>query len=117
MIDPEVLASNQKRMGPRFEMMLGAYLEDADLYAQRIVEGTAQADWETVSISAHTLKSSSRLMGAATVSDAAFQIERQSKAIAAGEEQPSAEFRQAVASIGGLVAAARAAFQAAVPVS
>ena len=112
-VDPEILAANRQRMGARFEMMLDAYLEDADLYAQRIVQGTAQADWATVSISAHTLKSSSRLMGAMGVSDAALQIERHSKAIAAGEEQPSAEFRQAVTSIGGLVTAARSEFQAA----
>ncbi len=83
-IDPSVFQDNKRKMGDRFPLLVTAYLEDSFKYKSAILEGAANQNWEAVSISAHTLKSSSRLVGAAQLSDLAAGIERHAKSLQAG---------------------------------
>lgn len=80
-IDSEVISANKKKMGPRFAQLIGAYLEDSLKYKAAIVEGAAAKNWDAVAIGAHTLKSSSRLVGAMKLSEAAAKIESQAKGL------------------------------------
>tara|TARA_E500000318_G_scaffold15_1_gene20 strand:+ start:6811 stop:9915 length:3105 start_codon:yes stop_codon:yes gene_type:complete len=80
-IDSEIINGNKKKMGSRFTQLIGAYLEDSVKYRTAIIEGAAAKDWDAVAIGAHTLKSSSRLVGAVKLSEAAAQIESQAKGL------------------------------------
>ncbi|MDH3663989.1 MAG: response regulator, partial [Alphaproteobacteria bacterium] len=74
-IDEEILDGIRESMGDQFGVILQYYLEDADDYVAKIGQARAAGDIEAMVAPAHTLKSSSRQIGALQVSKLAEQIE------------------------------------------
>lgn len=75
LIDDQVLSRMRERMGAKFEMLLNAYLEDSTRYIEEIETGLSEGDATAPTRAAHTMKSSSRLLGAFAVGEAAAALE------------------------------------------
>ncbi|MFK7967900.1 MAG: Hpt domain-containing protein [Rickettsiaceae bacterium] len=62
-------------MGDRFPKMIEYFLEDTQMYMEEIKRGLTEQDLQTILISAHTIKSSAKQLGADRLSDIALQLE------------------------------------------
>ena len=82
-INQKIALELKKSLGGKFPIMIGYYIEDAEIYCKNIEIGLAEKDNKKVASSAHPLKSSSRQIGAVSLGDMAGYIEE--KAIEAGE--------------------------------
>ena len=66
--------------GDRFGKILAAYNEQGSAYVTALTEGFEKGDRDAVAFSCHTLKSSAGLLGAKTLSDACFAMEKEVRA-------------------------------------
>ena len=74
-IDMHVFAIAQQTLGLKLPTILSYYLEDADSYLHRIHDAITRHDPAAAIIPAHTLKSSSRQLGAHQLADLAEKTE------------------------------------------
>src|ERR1700712_2966165 len=75
MIDTQAFDEAKAMMQNKFQKVIGYYLEDADNYIETIQEGLENQDAEIIIPAAHTIKSSSRQIGAFFLADYAAIIE------------------------------------------
>jgi CheY-like chemotaxis protein len=73
--DPSAFADAQTALGSKFHIVLSYYVEDAQSYIDRIAEAIQKNDLKAVIAPAHTLKSSSRQLGAIALADLAARAE------------------------------------------
>jgi HPt (histidine-containing phosphotransfer) domain-containing protein len=74
-LDLEALQEAKAMMKAKFPTMVQYFLEDSQSYLEEIQTGISQANLSKLIPAAHTLKSSSRQMGAILMSDMAKNIE------------------------------------------
>jgi len=74
-LDQEILSEARDMMKARFPDMVKFYLEDSASYLKAIRGGLDESDPQKIISSAHTIKSSSRQLGAILVSEIAKDIE------------------------------------------
>ncbi len=74
-LDETIIAEAKQMMQAKFSIMAQYYFEDSDGYIAAIRDSIAHQRMDEVVSPAHTLKSSSRQMGALRVSELAKQIE------------------------------------------
>ncbi|MFT4076670.1 MAG: Hpt domain-containing protein [Asticcacaulis sp.] len=74
-LDMAAVSEARAMFKAKFPTMCGYYLEDAEGYVNAIGSAIASGDVTAIVSPAHTLKSSSRQMGAALVSGIAKEIE------------------------------------------
>jgi len=74
-IDQSVLDDAKEVMGDKMSMIIEYFLEDSQTYMRDIDTALPANDFETIAARAHTLKSSSREMGANQVSEIARELE------------------------------------------
>lgn len=67
-----------------YEEMLGEFALEAQKGLEDLIQGYASRDWERYALRAHTIKSTSRMIGAKEVSEKARQLEHSAKT---GEEE------------------------------
>ena len=79
LIDREALASFRARMKTKFPAMVSIYLEDTERYIREIAESFGKGELSEVIRPAHTIKSSSRIVGATAVSKLAADLEALAK--------------------------------------
>ncbi len=77
-------------MKRRFATMIEYFLEDTQNYIEQINKGVENGDYTAIVVPAHTIKSSSRQMGAITVSDLSKDLE----ALARAEEVSFEKIRE-----------------------
>jgi len=73
--DEDVFNEAKSVMSAIFSEMLEAYIEDSQMYIDKIKDGFANNDKELIVHSAHPLKSSSAVLGGVSVSEIAKDIE------------------------------------------
>lgn len=91
-IDPAIFNEAQTMMKKRFGEMLTYYLEDAVTYLGEIRAGLEEKSAKKIYPAAHTIKSSSKQIGAIKVSDIAKDVEFTSRTIAEGGESGANTF-------------------------
>ena len=80
-LNQETFNDNQMKLGARYRTLVEAFLEEAEQYRTEILDGISQHRWAVVATSAHTLKSTSILMGASRLSRLAETIEQRARAL------------------------------------
>lgn len=83
-LDQEALDEVREVLEARFGQILEFYFEDSDGYIEALRQAVAEDSAEKAVSPAHTLKSSSRQMGAFRVSEIARQIEELARGAVAG---------------------------------
>jgi HPt (histidine-containing phosphotransfer) domain-containing protein len=83
LLDPATIEEARAMFKAKFPTMAGYYLEDAAGYVDNIRQAVMSGNVQAIVTPAHTLKSSSRQMGAFGVSDIAKEIEAEARAGAA----------------------------------
>jgi len=94
-IDVDALAAAKEASGGKFGVILGYYLEDAQIYIDGIAEALQQHDLNAALIPAHTLKSSSLQFGATELAALAARVEN------AARQEPGSETPEALAALVG----------------
>ncbi len=84
-IDADIFTNAREMLGDKLGTVISYYLEDADNFITRIAEAVAKNDPNAVVLPAHTLKSSSRQLGAITIADLAARIEMNARSQVNGE--------------------------------
>lgn len=84
-INMQAAKETKQVMGENFSLMIEYFLEDTAMYMNSITEGLASKDAECIKIPAHTIKSSSKQLGADRLSELARQIEYLSTDILEGK--------------------------------
>ena len=74
-LDMEAITEAQETMKAKFPTMVQYFIEDTEAYISNIKDGIDNAKAEKIISPAHTLKSSSRQMGATHISNIARKIE------------------------------------------
>ena len=74
-LDQVAVVKAKSMMKRRFPTMIEYFLEDTQNYLEQIKQGLEEHDYKQLVVPSHTIKSSSRQMGAFTVSDLAREIE------------------------------------------
>ena len=74
-LDDVAVVKAKSMMKRRFPTMIEYFLEDTQNYLEQIKEGLEAKDYSQLVVPSHTIKSSSRQMGAFAVSDLAREIE------------------------------------------
>jgi HPt (histidine-containing phosphotransfer) domain-containing protein len=80
MIDDAAFDAAKEMMNHKFDKIIGYYLEDARVYVDAIKEGLENKDAESIIPAAHTIKSSSRQIGAFALASYAANIEEAARA-------------------------------------
>ncbi|MBR3244563.1 MAG: Hpt domain-containing protein [Parasporobacterium sp.] len=62
-----------------YEEMLGEYVSEAKKGAEELRRAFAEEDWKSYGIRAHTIKSTSRMIGARNLSESALRMETAAK--------------------------------------
>ena len=75
LLDTTAVEEARAMFKAKFPTMAGYYFEDAEGYVANIRDAVAAGNVQAIVTPAHTLKSSSRQMGATGVSDVAKEIE------------------------------------------
>ena len=83
-LDDEIISEAKDMMKSKFPTMISYFLEDSTMYVTQVEEAFAANDVEALVPPAHTLKSSSRQMGAILLSDIAKDIELAAREVAKG---------------------------------
>lgn len=91
-IEPAIFAEAQTMMKKRFAEMITYYLEDVATYLVEIRAGLYAKDAKKIYPAAHTIKSSSKQLGAMQVADIAKDIEFMGRAIAEDRESGANTF-------------------------
>ena len=81
LIDLEALKSAKAVMNNKFARIIEYYYEDTQLYLDIIVQGFTKQDATMIMPAAHTIKSSSRQLGAFVLADAALALETAAKEV------------------------------------
>lgn len=81
-LDSEILNEARALLKEKFDFMLECYLEDVENYIHEIKEALARKDPEALVRPAHTIKSTSKRMGALCLSDIALEIELSAREVA-----------------------------------
>ena len=84
LLDTSAVEEARAMFKAKFPTMAGYYFEDAEGYVANIRDAVAAGNVQAIVTPAHTLKSSSRQMGASGVSDVAKEIEAQAREAAHG---------------------------------
>lgn len=75
-VDPAKFATIRERLSPeRFEQVVDAYRTSGQEQVDRLQQAFAQGDLHGLRLAAHTLRSSTALLGAAGVQEAAQEME------------------------------------------
>lgn len=74
-LDTAIVAKAKAMMKRRFSTMIEYFLEDTQNYIEQILQGIEQGDYNAIVVPAHTIKSTSRQMGAIVVSDLSKELE------------------------------------------
>ncbi len=74
-LDQTIVEEARAMMKTKFPTMVQYFFEDAEMYLAGVREGIAEKNIEKIVSPAHTLKSSSRQMGALRLSDIAKETE------------------------------------------
>lgn len=82
----------KETMKSKFPTMIEYFMEDTEMYINSIKDGMIASNAEEIIVPAHTLKSSSRQMGAAKMSDIAKEIEMLARAQAEKNNTDVASF-------------------------
>ena len=83
-LDEAVISEVKDMMKDKFPTMLSYFIEDSEMYVKQTEEGFAANSAEEIVSPAHTLKSSSKQMGAMLLSDIAKDIEANAREIVNG---------------------------------
>ena len=84
-VDLEALEDARSAMQDKFGTMLEYYLEDSESYLNAISAALPDGNAEVIATNAHSLKSSSRQLGAVAVSDIAREIEEKARGMLDGD--------------------------------
>jgi len=85
LVNRHAINEAKETMQDKFPIMVKYFLEDSAAYIEGIKNGIDEDDMEKVKHNSHTLKSSSRQLGADGIADAAMKIESISIKIIEGE--------------------------------
>lgn len=86
LIDIDALKSTRTVMKQKFQRIIEYYFEDTAVYLDAIADGLQKADATMIVPAAHTIKSSSRQLGAVVLANAAADLEMAAKAVVKGEK-------------------------------
>lgn len=79
LLDRDVFEAARKIMDQKFTRIIGYYLEDTASYIETIKSGMTHHDAAIIMPAAHTIKSSSKQMGAEYLSSIAAKLEQMSR--------------------------------------
>jgi len=85
LIDIDALKGAKNIMKQKFPKIIEYYFEDTATYLASIGEGLQKHDASLIVPASHTIKSSSRQLGAHTLADAASKLELTAKQVLKGE--------------------------------
>lgn len=91
-LDIRAIAEAKAMMKTKFPTMVEFFLEDAQMYIGNIRDAIATENALLIVSPAHTLKSSSKQMGAVLVSEIAKQIEANAREQSANDDNDMASF-------------------------
>lgn len=74
-VDQDILDEAKSILKDKFDFMVDCYIEDVENYIKAILEAAAKHDLESLLLPAHTIKSTSKRMGALHLSSIAMGIE------------------------------------------
>ena len=74
-LDITTLKDMKDNMGEAFPTLIEYYLEDSETYAKQIASGLESNDIAAIRVASHTLKSSSKQLGAFLLAETSYQIE------------------------------------------
>ena len=86
-LDMEAVENARNILKGKYDEMVNVYINNSWEQVEEIIKAINENDIESVIRPAHTLKSTSKQMGALKLSDAAKEIEYSAKAIQKGEEE------------------------------
>lgn len=78
-LDPDALEEAKSLLKDKFDFLLGCYIDDVEAYIREIQDAVTNKNVEGVVRPAHTIKSTSKRMGAMLLSDVARDIELAAK--------------------------------------
>ncbi len=78
-LDKAIIAAAKDAMKDKFSMIVDYYIEDGESYVEQILAGVKEESAQAIVAPAHTLKSSSREMGALRVADLADALEKDAR--------------------------------------
>lgn len=108
-LDMAAVAEAKAMMKAKFPTMVQYYLEDAETYIGAIRDGIASASAANITLPAHTLKSSSRQMGAMRVSDIARTMETLARDLSDAAQADMRDFTELFVRLEAAFAATRTA--------
>ena len=85
-LDPQAFEIAKETLQQKFEKIIGYYLEDIQSYIGSIREGLEVHSLEMIIPAAHTIKSSSRQLGAFALANYAANIEEKARSQISGKE-------------------------------
>ncbi len=85
-LDEAVFMEAQNFMNSKFSKIIGYYFEDTAAYIEIINKGASENDASAIIPVAHTIKSSSKQLGAEKLSYAAEKLEEMARLCVKGEE-------------------------------
>lgn len=74
-IDEVIFSEAKAMMQQKFQRIIGYYLEDTQSYIETIIQGVSSRDASLIIPAAHTIKSSSRQLGAIKLSEKSALLE------------------------------------------
>jgi PAS domain S-box-containing protein len=86
-LDKDILQEAREVLKDRFDFMLTCYIEDVETYLQEIRAAIESRNIEGIVRPAHTIKSSSKRLGALSLSEVAMQIELMAREAANTNDQ------------------------------
>lgn len=110
-LDMAAIAEAKATMKAKFPTMVQYFLEDSESYIAAIKEGIAAASAEKIVSPAHTLKSSSRQMGALRVSEIAKSMEALAREQSAAGKNDMPPFSGLLLKLEAAFAETRTAYQ------
>ncbi len=93
-LDLDIIEEAKSVMKARFMTMVEYFLEDAETYSSGIREGLEQNNSEKIRAAAHTLKSSSKQLGALRLSETAKEMEYTVQGEGSGTESLDQQFHK-----------------------
>ena len=84
-LNEKIIEESKSLMGENFIIMMQYFLEDVSADIHNIKDGISEQDSKKIRTSAHTIKSSSKLVGAENMSEVAVKIEQMAIDISNGK--------------------------------
>lgn len=114
MLDEDAVQSARDILKGKYDDMVAMFLDNSRERIDEIKQGIDKDDAEAVIRPAHTLKSTSRQMGAFRLAEIALMVEKEAKAIAnedsASEQQNMDHISQAITDLSEILAETEKAF-------